>query len=120
MVISLGTPLEDIEREVIRRSLVEVTHHRRQATKLLGISVRSPTYIESWKMGLRSRNYLVSLGWISCRIFFPLALLKKNRLFRQGIEPVRHAFPLRIRVEFFAHRVSEFRQSRVRMRMRLK
>ena len=44
MVISLGTPLEDIEREVIRRTLVEVTHHREQAAKLLGISVRSLQY----------------------------------------------------------------------------
>lgn len=44
MVIALGTPLEDIEREVIRRTLVEVTHHREQAAKLLGISVRSLQY----------------------------------------------------------------------------
>lgn len=44
MMISLGTPLEDIEREVIRRTLVEVTQHREQAAKLLGISVRSLQY----------------------------------------------------------------------------
>ncbi|MGD9852943.1 MAG: sigma-54-dependent transcriptional regulator [Nitrospirales bacterium] len=44
MAITLGTPLEDIEREVIRRTLVEVTHHREQAAKLLGISVRSLQY----------------------------------------------------------------------------
>jgi transcriptional regulator with PAS, ATPase and Fis domain len=44
MVISLGTPLEDIEREVIRRTLVEVTHHREQAANLLGISVRALQY----------------------------------------------------------------------------
>ena len=44
MMISLGTPLEDIEREVIRRTLIEVTHHREQAAKLLGISVRSLQY----------------------------------------------------------------------------
>jgi len=36
--------LEDIEREVIRRTLVEVTHHREQAAKLLGMSVRSLQY----------------------------------------------------------------------------
>jgi transcriptional regulator with PAS, ATPase and Fis domain len=44
MMVSLGTPLEEIEREVIRRTLVEVTHHREQAAKLLGISVRSLQY----------------------------------------------------------------------------
>jgi len=44
VTIPLGTSLEDIEREVIRRTLVEVTHHREQASKLLGISVRSLQY----------------------------------------------------------------------------
>ncbi|WP_447974805.1 sigma-54-dependent transcriptional regulator [Nitrospira sp. Kam-Ns4a] len=44
MVIRLGTPLEDIEREVIRRTLAEVTAHREQAAKLLGISPRTLQY----------------------------------------------------------------------------
>lgn len=44
ITIPLGTSLEDIEREVIRRTLVEVTHHREQAAKLLGMSVRSLQY----------------------------------------------------------------------------
>jgi len=44
VTIPLGTSLEDIEREVIRRTLLEVTHHREQAAKLLGISVRSLQY----------------------------------------------------------------------------
>jgi DNA-binding NtrC family response regulator len=44
MVIVLGTPLEVIEREVIRRTLVEVTHHREQAAQILGMSVRSLQY----------------------------------------------------------------------------
>ncbi len=44
VTIPLGTSLEDIEREVIRRTLVDVTHHREQAAKLLGMSVRSLQY----------------------------------------------------------------------------
>ncbi len=44
VTIPLGTSLEDIEREVIRRTLVEITHHREQAAKLLGMSVRSLQY----------------------------------------------------------------------------
>ena len=44
LTIPLGTSLEDMEREVIRRTLVDVTHHREQAAKLLGISVRSLQY----------------------------------------------------------------------------
>jgi transcriptional regulator with PAS, ATPase and Fis domain len=44
MVISLGSPLNDIEREAIRRTLVEVTNHREKAAKLLGISLRALHY----------------------------------------------------------------------------
>jgi DNA-binding NtrC family response regulator len=44
MVVTLGNPLEDIEKEVIRRTLVEVTNHREKAAKLLGISLRSLQY----------------------------------------------------------------------------
>lgn len=44
VTIPLGTSLEDIEREVIRRTLVEVIHHREQAAKILGMSVRSLQY----------------------------------------------------------------------------
>jgi transcriptional regulator with PAS, ATPase and Fis domain len=36
--------LEDIEWEVIRQTLVEATHHREQATKLLGMSAQSLQY----------------------------------------------------------------------------
>jgi DNA-binding NtrC family response regulator len=41
MVVSLGSPLEEIEKEVIRRTLSEVTNHREKVAKLLGISLRS-------------------------------------------------------------------------------
>ncbi len=44
MVVSLGSPLKDIEREAIRRTLVEVTNHRENAAKLLGISLRALHY----------------------------------------------------------------------------
>jgi DNA-binding NtrC family response regulator len=44
VTIPLGTSLEEMEREVIRRTLVEVTHHRENAAKLLGISVRALQY----------------------------------------------------------------------------
>ena len=44
MVVSLGSPLKDIEREAIRRTLVEVTNHREKAAKLLGISLRALHY----------------------------------------------------------------------------
>jgi DNA-binding NtrC family response regulator len=44
MAIALGTSLESIEREVIRRTLTEVTHHREKAAKLLGISLRALQY----------------------------------------------------------------------------
>lgn len=44
MVVTLGSPLEEIEEEVIRRTLVEITNHREKAAKLLGISLRSLQY----------------------------------------------------------------------------
>jgi transcriptional regulator with PAS, ATPase and Fis domain len=44
MVVSLGSPLKDIEREAIRRTLIEVTNHREKAAKLLGISLRALQY----------------------------------------------------------------------------
>ena len=36
--------LEDIEREVIRRTLAEVTNHREKAARMLGISLRTLQY----------------------------------------------------------------------------
>ena len=42
--IPLGTPLRQIEREVIARTLQEVTQHREQAAKILGISPRALHY----------------------------------------------------------------------------
>ena len=44
MVVSLGSPLKEIEREAIRRTLIEVTNHREKAAKLLGISLRALQY----------------------------------------------------------------------------
>jgi DNA-binding NtrC family response regulator len=44
MVVSLGSSLEDIEREAIRRTLTEVTNHREKAAKVLGISLRALQY----------------------------------------------------------------------------
>ena len=44
MVVTLGTSLEQIERDVIRRTLAEVTNHREKAAKLLGISLRALQY----------------------------------------------------------------------------
>ncbi|MEX5215829.1 MAG: sigma-54 dependent transcriptional regulator [Nitrospiraceae bacterium] len=44
MVVKLGTSLEQIERDVIRRTLAEVTNHRERAAKLLGISLRALQY----------------------------------------------------------------------------
>ncbi|MBI3356810.1 MAG: hypothetical protein HY038_08585, partial [Nitrospirae bacterium] len=37
-------PLRRIKREAIRRTLSEVTNHREQAAKLLGISLRALQY----------------------------------------------------------------------------
>lgn len=44
MIVTLGSPLEEIEKEVIRRTLSEVTNHREKVAKLLGISLRSLQY----------------------------------------------------------------------------
>ena len=44
VTVTLGRSLEDIEREVIRRTLTEVTNHREKAAKLLGISLRTLQY----------------------------------------------------------------------------
>jgi DNA-binding NtrC family response regulator len=44
MVITLGHPLEEIEKQVITRTLAEVTSHREKAAKLLGISLRTLQY----------------------------------------------------------------------------
>ena len=44
MVVTLGTSLEQIERDVIQRTLAEVTNHREKAAKLLGISLRTLQY----------------------------------------------------------------------------
>lgn len=51
MVITLGKPLKDIEREVIGRTLTEITSHREQAAQVLGISPRALHYkIKSYKI----------------------------------------------------------------------
>ncbi len=44
MLITLGTPIEQIERQVIERTLKEVTNHRENAARLLGISLRTLQY----------------------------------------------------------------------------
>ena len=44
MVVTLGTTLEGIEREIIQRTLAEVTNHREKAAALLGISARTLQY----------------------------------------------------------------------------
>lgn len=44
MVVTLGKSLEEVEKEVIRRTLLEVTNHREKAAHLLGISLRSLQY----------------------------------------------------------------------------
>ena len=44
MLVTLGSSLEEIEREAIRRTLAEVTNHREKAAKLLGISLRTLQY----------------------------------------------------------------------------
>ncbi len=44
MLITLGTSLEQIERQVIERTLKEVTNHRENAARLLGISLRTLQY----------------------------------------------------------------------------
>jgi len=44
VLVTLGTTLEEIEREVIRRTLAELTNHREKAAKILGISLRTLQY----------------------------------------------------------------------------
>lgn len=44
MVITLGTSIQEIERQIIERTLKEVTNHREKAAKVLGISLRSLQY----------------------------------------------------------------------------
>lgn len=44
MVVTLGTSLGQVEREVIQRTLTEITDHREKAAKLLGISTRALQY----------------------------------------------------------------------------
>ncbi|MGA6829300.1 sigma-54-dependent transcriptional regulator [Nitrospira sp. NS4] len=44
MVVTLGSSLEEIEREAIQRTLAEVTNHREKAARLLGISLRALQY----------------------------------------------------------------------------
>jgi len=44
IVVTLGKSLEEVEKEVIRRTLMEVTNHREKAASLLGISLRSLQY----------------------------------------------------------------------------
>ena len=44
MMITLGTSIQQVERQVIERTLKEVTNHRENAAKLLGISLRTLQY----------------------------------------------------------------------------
>ncbi len=44
VVVTLGTPIDQIERVVIERTLKEVTNHREKAARLLGISLRTLQY----------------------------------------------------------------------------
>ncbi len=44
MVVTLGISLDRLEREVIQRTLTEITNHREKAAKLLGISLRALQY----------------------------------------------------------------------------
>lgn len=44
MVVTLGTSLDQLEREIIQRTLIEITNHREKAAKLLGISPRTLQY----------------------------------------------------------------------------
>jgi DNA-binding NtrC family response regulator len=44
MVVTLGTSLDQLEREMIQRTLIEITNHREKAAKLLGISPRTLQY----------------------------------------------------------------------------
>ncbi|MBI1820645.1 MAG: sigma-54-dependent Fis family transcriptional regulator [Nitrospirae bacterium] len=44
MTIPLGKSLEEVEKEVIQKTLSEITHHREKAAKILGISLRALHY----------------------------------------------------------------------------
>ncbi len=44
ITIPLGQPMREVEREVIRRTLQEVTSHREKAAKILGMSPRALHY----------------------------------------------------------------------------
>ncbi|NOT23307.1 MAG: sigma-54-dependent Fis family transcriptional regulator [Nitrospiraceae bacterium] len=44
MVVTLGTSLDQLEREMIQRTLIQITTHRGKAAKLLGISPRTLQY----------------------------------------------------------------------------
>lgn len=44
ITFALGCPIREVERELIRRTLLEVTSHRERAAKILGISPRALHY----------------------------------------------------------------------------
>ncbi len=44
MTITLGQTLDEIEKQVIQRTLIEMTNHREKAAKILGISPRALHY----------------------------------------------------------------------------
>jgi len=44
VTVPLGIPLGVIEEQIIRKTLTEITSHREQAAKLLGISPRALHY----------------------------------------------------------------------------
>jgi two-component system response regulator AtoC len=44
VTVPLGIPLDVIEEQIIRKTLAEITSHREQAAKLLGISPRALHY----------------------------------------------------------------------------
>ena len=51
MTIKLGASLEDVERELIEKTLTQVTANRKEAAELLGISVRALQYkIKEYKL----------------------------------------------------------------------
>ncbi len=56
IAILLGSSLKDIEREVIRQTLVEVTHHREQAAKLLGM--------RGDRCNIKSKSMALNCNWV--------------------------------------------------------
>jgi DNA-binding NtrC family response regulator len=44
ITVPLGRPMREVEREVIRRTLAEITSHREKAAKILGMSPRALQY----------------------------------------------------------------------------